>query len=206
RRLWPALYRRVALLSVDVALAHATHALSGNGVDGSVARLRNARHHVFLDGELATADALGRLRHCVCVCHCDFRRFGSARGGLAYRPDRLAPGPCRLHVRGARSRGAGHAGYPGNRTLAEVAYGAVSALSCQRLSSAHSSSDRVAKINTPVSASRARAANRVAISSRLPDSTMRQARPVAVPEPATNSATTAPISARPPAVFMPESR
>ena len=35
---------------------------------------------------------------------------------------------------------------------------------------------------------------------------VRQANPVAVPEPATNSATTAPIKASPPAVFMPDSR
>ena len=64
--------------------------------------------------------------------------------------------------------------------------------------------DNTAKIATPSAASKASAANMVAISSRLPASMMRQARPVAVPLPATNSATTAPISARPPAVFMPD--
>ena len=80
------------------------------------------------------------------------------------------------------------------------------ALSCQRRSRTYSKPDKAAKIAMPASASNSSAANKVAISSRLPDSTMRQARPVAVPDPATNSATTAPIKARPPAVFMPDSR
>ena len=42
--------------------------------------------------------------------------------------------------------------------------------------------------------------------SRLALSMMRQARPEPVPDPATNSATTAPINASPPEIFIPANR
>ena len=115
-----------------------------------------------------------------------------------------SPAGARLvYVRGLGAGTLRHAGGARERAHQD---GREITLSCQRRRTSHSSNDRDAKISTPLKASKARAANSVGISSRLPDSTMRQARPVAVPDPATNSATTAPISASPPAVFMPDSR
>jgi MHS family citrate/tricarballylate:H+ symporter-like MFS transporter len=77
------------------------------------------------------------------------------------------------------------------------------ALSCQRRSNSHSSSDKAVKIAIPRTANSERAAKVVAISSLLLDSVIRQARPVAVPDPAANSAVTSPINAITPPVFTP---
>src|SRR5690606_15381171 len=75
-------------------------------------------------------------------------------------------------------------------------------LSCQRPRTRRDSQLVARKITMPSSDTRKSAANMRGISLRKLDSRMREARPVLWPAvPATNSATTAPISDRPPAIF-----
>ena len=56
---------------------------------------------------------------------------------------------------------------------------------------------------TPKATKRINAANNFGTSSRLPASIILHAKPVEVPDPATNSATTDPIKAKPIDVFIP---
>ena len=92
-----------------------------------------------------------------------------------------------------------------NRAASKLAR--ASALSCQRCSSSHSSSRQRGEDRDAGSASSASAANMrgdlqpVAGFDDAPGQARWRCR-----EPATNSATTAPISARPPPIFMPVSR
>jgi hypothetical protein len=75
-------------------------------------------------------------------------------------------------------------------------------LSCQLRSNRRSIVESRKKIEIPSAESRRSAANIRAMFSRFPDSTMRQPRPVLEPDPATNSAMTAPINAKPLEIFL----